>query len=177
MSSSTIEVDEDLPPFFSAIRLTQSEELCAESDNIFNTFGFEYTDPDTIEALRLTSIPEKSVQGTPWYQVLSNPFYADMFQYIGAFVAEREKLIEDGYEPDIDRYRFEQSDMVMILLNLAYIPDEVVRTIRFDQCGWSRKLKEAMDKYKDVFNKIAVQRADLSKMIGLPATKQMKWKP
>ena len=55
-----------------------------------------------------------------------------MFQYIGAFVTEREKLIEDGYESDVDRYRFEQSDLVMVLLNLAYIPDEVVRAIRFE---------------------------------------------
>ena len=68
---------------------------------------------------------------------MSNPYYADMFQYIGAFVEEREKLIEDGYEPDLDRYRFEQSDMAMILLNLAYIPDEAVRAVRFDQFGWS----------------------------------------
>jgi len=50
-------------------------------------------------------------------------------------VPEREKVIEDGYQdhPDADkpkemdmdtkRARYEQSDMVMILLNLAYIPD------------------------------------------------------
>lgn len=80
-----------------------------------------------------TKVPKKAIQGTPWYQLLSNPDYAFAFYYIGAFVEEREKLIEDGYKDDCNdagemseickRARYEQSDMVMILLNLSYIPD------------------------------------------------------
>jgi len=38
------------------------------------------------------------MQGTPWYQPLSNPHYVSMFNYIGAHVDEREKLIEDGFK-------------------------------------------------------------------------------
>jgi len=37
--------------------------------------------------------------GTPWYTVLSNDQYKDDFAYIGAFVQEREKLIDDGNIP------------------------------------------------------------------------------
>ena len=62
--------------------------------------------------------------------------------YIGAQVDEREKLIEDGFEDEKDpkskqmtercmRGRFEQSDQIMILLNLSYIPDDVVRKLDF----------------------------------------------
>jgi hypothetical protein len=114
-------------------------------------------------------VPKKAIQGTPWYQLLSNPLYEDGFNYIGAFIAEREKLIEDGYtdesytketaatanqkhtnypmlkpedetkEGDMTerckRQRWEQSDMVMILMNLAYIPDEVAKKINFKP-GW-----------------------------------------
>jgi len=36
--------------------------------------------------------------GTPWYTVLSNDEYKDAFSYIGAYVSEREKLIEDKYD-------------------------------------------------------------------------------
>lgn len=96
--------------------------------------------------------------------MLSNPLYADAFAYIGAFVKEREKLIEDGYpEEYVDgkkkggemteqckRLRAEQADMVMILLNLAYIPDEVVHKINF-RPGWSREFKRNMDEYKAKF--------------------------
>jgi hypothetical protein len=36
------------------------------------------------------------MMGTPWYTVLSNDAYKDDFAYIGGYVEEREKLIEDG---------------------------------------------------------------------------------
>lgn len=41
-------------------------------------------------------MPTKQIAGTPWYQILSNPDYADAFYYIGAHVEGREKLIKDG---------------------------------------------------------------------------------
>lgn len=37
------------------------------------------------------------MQGTPWYTVLSNQYYMERFAYVGAYVEEREKLIEDGH--------------------------------------------------------------------------------
>ena len=85
---------------------------------------------------------------TPWYQILSNSKYVELFQYTGSYVTEREKLIEDGYMDHEESYLFEQSDMVVVLLNLSYIPDEVVKTIRFDEFGWSVKFKKQMDLYK-----------------------------
>ena len=78
--------------------------------------------------------------------MLSNPNYSSKFEYVGAFIEEREKLIEDGFQDEMfedpvtkatemaarcKQIRFEQSDMVMILLNLSYIPDDVVKHIDF----------------------------------------------
>ena len=51
-----------------------------------------------------------------------------------------------------NRHKFEQSDMVMILLNLSYIPDEVVKQIRFDEPGWSKDFHKHMSEYKEKFN-------------------------
>jgi len=45
-------------------------------------------------------MPKKSIQGTPWYNVLSNPLYSDDFFYIGAHIEEREKLIKDADDDD-----------------------------------------------------------------------------
>ncbi len=134
MSSKEIKVDEDLPNFFKSVKLSHADELVIENENMEKNFLIMPNDPDTIERLNNTKIPKKAVQGTPWYQVLSNPIYSDAFYYVGAYIPEREKLIEDGYpesqEPehaDEERQiRFEQSDLVMILLNLAYIPDAVI---------------------------------------------------
>jgi len=43
--------------------------------------------------------------------------------------------------------RFEQSDMVMILLNLSYIPDSVMEKMDFSK-DWTKDLKELMEDYK-----------------------------
>jgi hypothetical protein len=55
--------------------------------------------------------------------------YADAFCYIGAHIDEREKLIRD--DDDDDDNNCEQSDIVMILLNLSNIPDEVAQQFDF----------------------------------------------
>lgn len=101
MSSKDIEVDEDLPNFFEAVKLSQADELIEENKNMKENYLFEHNDPDTIELLEKATIPKKSIQGSPWYQILSNYKYQDQFQYIGAFIEEREKLIEDGYSDNI----------------------------------------------------------------------------
>jgi hypothetical protein len=51
MSSQDIDVDEDLPNFFEAVKLSASDELCLENKNMKDHFGFEFSDPDTIETL------------------------------------------------------------------------------------------------------------------------------
>ena len=74
-------------------------------------------------------MPKKAIQGTPWYSILSNQEYANSFAYIGAYIDEREKLIKDG--DDGDENNAEQSDIVIILLNLSAIPDEVAKKFTF----------------------------------------------
>lgn len=151
MSSKDIEVDEDLPNFFEAVKLSQADELIEENKNMQQNYLFEHNDPDTIELLEKATIPKKAIQGSPWYQILSNFRYQDQFQYIGAFIEEREKLIEDGFSDDIKKYKFEQSDFVMILLNLAYIPDSIIRHVDFSKYGWSDHFREGMEDFKRVF--------------------------
>lgn len=103
MSDHDIAVDEDLPHFFEAVKLSSADELIKENENMMHNYGFEPNDPDTIGILDHTKLPKRAIQGTPWYQILSNHNYASEFNYIGAFIPEREKLIEDGYpEQHID---------------------------------------------------------------------------
>lgn len=60
-------------------------------------------------------------------------------------------MIEDGFSDDIKKYKFEQSDFVMILLNLAYIPDSIIRHVDFSKYGWSDHFREGMEGFKRVF--------------------------
>jgi len=41
-----------------------------------DNFGFETTDPDTIDNLDVIHMPIKPMMGTPWYTILSNPIYS-----------------------------------------------------------------------------------------------------
>lgn len=72
---------------------------------------------------------------------------------------ERYKIIEDDQEDEMDKYnnrvfspqmikhRYEQSDLVIILLKLAYIPDSIVKGIADFKAGWSDRFKADMDLY------------------------------
>jgi hypothetical protein len=88
--------------------------------------------------------------------------YQEKFCYVGSNKTEREKLIEDGIPNSTDEngeltelamaYRYEQSDMAVVLLNLAMIPDEVLRKIDFNP-GWQKRFKNNMEMYKNDFTK------------------------
>ena len=98
-------------------------------------------------------MPRKAIQGTPWYVVMSNNAYSEAFAYIGPHIKEREKLIEDGDKDrlvkdengkftkemtlECKRDRWEQSDLITIVMNLAFLPDEVVKKIDFTKEQWS----------------------------------------
>merc|ERR1719263_784951 len=143
-----MKVDEDLPPFYGIVRLSQRENLTKMYNNMKKNFGFEFTDPDTIEALNQAPYPTKTIVGTPWYSVLSNPNYINEFNFVGSYVAERDKILVDGYvDPEPEKHgdayeqlvkcRNEQSDLVLIMLQLAYIPDIVIQEVDFTKAGWS----------------------------------------
>lgn len=61
MSDKLIKVDEDLPNFFKAVKLSQADEIVLENQNLQKNFGFETVDPDTIEILDKTQAPKKSI--------------------------------------------------------------------------------------------------------------------
>jgi hypothetical protein len=76
---------------------------------------------------------------------LTDPKYSNLFAYIAASIPEREKIIEDG-SPEVEegdevaealakQQKYEQSDMVVVLFNLRYIPDEVAKKLDFEP-GW-----------------------------------------
>jgi len=60
-------VDEDLPNFLTAVRLSQADEIVLEAQNCKENYGIEIVDPRVVEILDDTKMPKKSIQGTPWY--------------------------------------------------------------------------------------------------------------
>lgn len=92
-------------------------------------------------------MPKKSVQGLAWYNLLSNPAYVRDFNYISVATPDREDYIVDG---DSDEGNdCEQSDMVSILINLAYVRHAVAESFKFE-AGYSKNFGMAMKKANTV---------------------------
>ena len=61
MSQDEMEVDEDLPNFFTALMLSESEKIIAENRQMMQEFGFELSESSLIEKLENTQWPEKAI--------------------------------------------------------------------------------------------------------------------
>jgi hypothetical protein len=61
MSDKDIDVDEDLPNFFTSVRLAQADEVVLESANIKDNYGIEFEDPFVLEILDHTIMPKKAI--------------------------------------------------------------------------------------------------------------------
>ena len=84
---------------------------------------------------------KKPIRGIAWYSILANPYYSRLFNYIEVNVPCRSDLIVDG--DDDEGNDCEQSDMVQVLLNVAFAPQAVVRQFKFGP-GIRTKFKEAI---------------------------------
>lgn len=83
------------------------------------------------------------MQGIAWYNVLANPAYIRSFSYITASADGREELIvDDDSNEDND---CEQSDMVVILLNLAFVKEQAASNFNFES-GFSRTFGPEVEK-------------------------------
>ena len=178
MASSSIEVDEDLPDFWTVVKWTEANETVMNSNDSRERFQFEQAAHFVLDKLMsIVRLPAIAIQGSPWYTILASQSYRKQFQFVGANITEREKLIEDGY-PDVcctnvenhsctqkhnhepSHYKWEQSDMIMVLLNLASIPDSVVKKTDYTVPGWSKIFSSDMDQYSSEFNQRQPQSVD-----------------
>ncbi len=110
ISNQVISVDENLPNFFQAVKLSDADWMVFENKNMRENYGFNFI-PETVEKrLDDWQLAKKPIQGVAWYNILANPSYARMFNFIEVNVESREDLIVDGDEDEGNDC--EQSDMV-----------------------------------------------------------------
>ena len=82
-----------------------------------------------------------------WYNILANPNYAAAFNFIEVNVPDRGELIVDGDEDEANDC--EQSDLVQVLLNIAFAPRTVVQEFEFGP-GISKKFKNTIMTHKEI---------------------------
>ena len=120
ISTNVLTVDENLPNFFSACKLSDSQWFVKESRYFRQTYKFSFANKTVVDRLdKERNVPKKPMQGIPWYNILSNPIYCRDFSYISVDMPDRnDYIVDDDDDEDND---MEQSDMVSILINLPYM--------------------------------------------------------
>ena len=143
ITSHEIAVDENLPNFFEAVKLSDADWIVFENMNLRKNYGFNFIPQKVEETLDEWQLAKKPIRGVAWYNILANPLYARQFGYIEVNVPSREALIVDG--DDNEDNDCEQSDIVQLLLNVAFAPRTVVKDFKFGP-GLSVDFKRAMDR-------------------------------
>ena len=109
---------------------------------------FKCLNDQTLEKLRSNRIGKCKLIGVHTYDLLRNEAYVQAFQYVSPSIPDREKYIKDG---DDDNSNNEyQSDLVRLVLNLAYMTKKEVEEFSFDRdCFMRRKGKCEDDKRRN----------------------------
>jgi len=141
ISTNVIEVDENLPLFFKSVKLSDADWLVKEAAYLEKTYEFSFAKQSLVDRLDAWELAKKPISGIAWYNLLANPAYVRQFNYIQVDVPQREDLIVDG--DDEEGNDCEQSDMVSILINLAYVKEHVAKEFEFT-AGYSRTFGEGM---------------------------------
>jgi len=116
ISSTTFEVQENLPNFYEAVKLSETSWFVAESRYLRYNYNFSFASNTMITRLEKEKfVPKKAIQGLAWYNILFNPAYARAFNYVSVDTPNREKMIGD-----IDG-GCDQSDLVALIINLGFL--------------------------------------------------------
>jgi hypothetical protein len=73
MASESIEVDEDLPNFWSVVKWAEANETVKISNDSRERLQFEQAARNTIMRLvSISKLPDIAIQGSPWYTILAS---------------------------------------------------------------------------------------------------------
>lgn len=70
-----INVDENLPFYFTSIKLQEADWLLKENENLRDEYGFSIINNRTCRILDTTAPPKKAISGVPYYIIMANPAY------------------------------------------------------------------------------------------------------
>lgn len=121
--------DEGLPNFYKTVKLKDADWLISMNDYYETTYAMSTVSKELTSRLDANGLVTKPCQGSPWYNILANNEYTQDFAYVPTNNPKRAELIVDD---DLDEGNdCEQSDMVALILNLAFVKQDVSRKLRF----------------------------------------------
>ena len=124
------DVDENLPDFFNALKMKDKEWFQTENEYNKKKYRYMVANQETLDIMqRYPGSPPKPITNIAFYYILANPFYQRQFNYFTVAMPDREDyIIDDDSDEEND---CEQSDVVNIMLNLAYLKQEYAENISF----------------------------------------------
>jgi len=96
LTSNKIEVDENLPNFYEAVKLKDADWVVAEANYYKKKYGFQFVRQKVVDKLDETKSAKKPISGIAWYNLLANPSYERQFNYFPTDMKDREDFIVDG---------------------------------------------------------------------------------
>lgn len=139
--------EEVLDAYFDSLDLFQKqwwymEELLSREQlglTILSDFAYHKFDKEF--DMEVKDRKRDPIQGCFCYDILCNRRYEDAFQYLPYCTEDRNDYIIDG-DDDEDNDGM-QSDLVRLILNLAFLPEEKARAFKFDAESY-KKLKKPL---------------------------------
>lgn len=129
------EIDENLDNYFNTIDDEDRNWSIKEEENARNALGMNILCDETLEKFKTTKIGKSHMKGTHCYDILANEQYLDDFQYFSPARENRNEFIKDDDEEEGNDAA--QSDLVKMILNLAFLSEEQAKDFSFDKnhCG------------------------------------------
>ena len=117
-----LEIDEGLDNYFNTLDEHDRKWSIREEENARKNLKLKVLTDETLERFKTTKLGDSHMQGVHCYDILANPLYLDDFQYFSAFMHNRKDyIIDDDSDEDNDEA---QSDLVKLILNLAFLPEK-----------------------------------------------------
>ena len=130
---------ESLDPYFNALPHDAKHQWIAEEKNVRDNLFFTTMGDREFNNLKTAKDGDKLIQGVFNYDILSNPFYNAQFQYVPVDTDNRDlMIIDDDIDEDNDN---QQSDLVRVVLNLAYLTEEKAKSFDFDSASYKSVIK------------------------------------
>lgn len=134
-----MELDEDIDNYYNCLDDHDRKWSIMEEENSRSVMLMNILNNETLEKLKSTKMGKGHLQGVHSYDILANPLYLDDFQYFSADLPDRAKyIIDDDEDEDNDNA---QSDLVRMVLNLAFLHEERAKTFTFSKDTYKKHVK------------------------------------
>lgn len=129
LSANLIEVDENLPDFYLAVKLSDADWIATEQLYYNDQYKMKLVEQELADKMDSVGRPTRAISGIAWYNVLANPAYTTAFNYIETNVPDRSNLIvDDDADEGNDN---EQSDTIQVSLNLGVLNKDIALGMPF----------------------------------------------